>query len=398
MRRLPVATAAVALTLYGCSSSPSKADGSNPPISLATFQAADVVLGQADFTSTSPDRGGSVSAGGVRFPVGDAHFAAGVLVLPDTYNHRLLAYQGVPGTSGAGADTVLGQANGASAGPSHEPGRFHYPRSVGSQDAALIVADAAASRVQLGVGAEPWTLGWGEGAPAYRWGCAADRLSAPSRAIVAGGRLIVADRGNNRVLVWNKVPGGPAPADLVIGQRNLQHCVANDALGKGVSGGRTARTLQHPTDVWSDGERLAVVDQGNNRVLLWNRLPRESGTRADVVLGQLDFNVGAAATTEAGLNAPAAVASDGRTLFVADERNHRVLGWTPFPAASGQPANLVLGQSDFSHRAPNDDDQDGVTDGATARTLHHPTGLAVAGQFLVVTDTYNHRYLLYRGR
>ena len=68
------------------------------------------------------------------------------------------------------------------------------------------------------------------------------------------------------------------------------------------------------------------------------------------------------------------------------------------PVASGQPANLVLGQSDFSHRAPNDDDQDGVTDGATERTLHHPTGLAVAGQFLVVTDTYNHRYLLFRGR
>ena len=299
MRRLPVATAAVALTLYGCSSSPSgQSDGSNPPISLATFQVADVVLGQADFTSTSPDRGGSVSAGGVRFPTGDAHFAAGELVLPDTYDHRLLAYRGVPGASGAGADKVLGQADGASAVPSHEPGRFHYPRSVGSQDGALVVADAAASRIQLGVGAGPGPSG---GARAHRR-TGGDAPPTGSRCHPApsspGAGSSSPTAGTTGCWCGTRCPAAP-PGRPRHRPENLQRCAANDALGNGVSGGRTARTLHHPTDVWSDGERLVVVDQGNNRVLLWNLFPRESGTRADVVVGQPDFNVGAAATTEA---------------------------------------------------------------------------------------------------
>jgi hypothetical protein len=117
-----------------------------------------------------------------------------------------------------------------------------------------------------------------------------------------------------------------------------------------------------------------------------------------VVLGQPDFRTAAAQTTRDGLRGPEAVTSDGTAVLVADTRNHRVLRWGAFPAASGAPADQVLGQRDFRHGVPNDDDQDGATDGPTARTLNLPTGVAFAGPHLVVTDTHNHRYLLFRVR
>jgi len=392
MVRRHALVASALLALAGCSG------GSPRPPALTTFVAAELVLGQPDLTSGSPDRGGAVTAGGVHHPVGDAQAHAGGLVLPDTYNHRLLVYRAMPNTSGAAADAVLGQADASASAPSHAAGRLHYPRSVGSTGDRLLVADTEASRVVLGAGAGDVPLGWGDASPAYRWGCAADRLSGPSRAFAVSGRLIVADRANHRVLVWNQLPTGGAPADLVIGQKNLTHCAPNDMVGEGVPGGRAADTLHHPTDVWSDGTRLVVVDQGNNRVLLWNRFPTASGTKADLVLGQPDFLVARAEASRTGMSWPAAVASDGKGLFVADARNHRVLAWRAFPTASGAPADLVLGQSDFVHGAPNDDDQDGVAGGPTGRTLNLPMGLALAGDTLVVTDTGNHRFLLFKVR
>ena len=38
-----------------------------------------------------------------------------------------------------------------------------------------------------------------------------------------------------------------------------------------------------------ENDKVYVVDQGNNRVLIWNSLPRDTGQPADVVIGQKDF-------------------------------------------------------------------------------------------------------------
>ncbi len=391
MRRLHAATAgAVALAAsMGCDPQPWR---------LSNFQAAAVVVGQPDFASASPDRGGAVSAGGVRLPVGDAHLAAGVLLLPDTYNHRLLVYRRVPWVNGVDADFVVGQVDAASSSPSHAADRFHYPQTAWFDGRTLVVADTAASRVVLAIGKDARAAGWAEPS-AHRWGCAADRLSEPWSATIAAGKLIVADRSNHRVLVWDRIPAtSGVPADLVLGQKDFTHCAANDPLGSGSSGGRSARTMRQPTDVWSDGERLLVVDQGNTRVLLWSRFPTAHGAPADVVLGQPDFHGAAAETTDDGMSGPSFVASNGRVLLVADTRNNRVLGWGSFPSVNGKPADVVLGQADFVHGVANDDDQDGVAGAPTARTLNQPMGVALAGDLLVVTDTYNHRYLLFRMR
>ncbi len=266
MSRLQALTPLVALiALASCSSSSD---------ATSSFPAAVLVIGQPDFTSAAPDRGGGVSAAGVHFPVGDASYASGSLLLPDTYNHRVLVYDRLPSSSGAPADAVLGQPDATSATPGHGAGRFQYPQSVWSDGSGTLVADAGADRVVLDAGGSPWALGWRDGS-IYRWGCGAGKASGPSRAITAAGKLIVADRSNHRVLVWNRVPTGAAtPPDLVLGQRDLTHCAANDMLGAGISGGRSARTLRYPTDVWSDGTRLLVVDRETTACCCGTSSPR----------------------------------------------------------------------------------------------------------------------------
>ncbi len=394
-RWLSAALLALPFLLLGCSSA--KKSPPNPPGPPPAADAA-VVLGQADFASAVPNRDGATDAKGVWFPVGDAAAYAGGLALPDTYNHRVLLYDTVPDANGAVPSAIVGQPDAASGTPSHAPGRLHYPRSVGVSGTDLLVADSGASRVVLGAGEGNVALGWDAAAPAHRGGCAPDRLSDPARAVVAGGRLLVADRANHRVLIWNAVPAATTPPDVVLGQKDLVHCAADDMVGQGHSGGRSAATLDSPSDVWSDGTRLLVVDQGNHRVLLWNRFPTTNAQPADLVLGQPDFLVGRVEVSATGMNWPAAIASDGVRIWVADTRNNRVLRWSAFPTANGAPADGVLGQRDLAHGAANDDDGDGVAGPPTARTMNQPMGVALAGDKLVVSDTYNHRFLLFAVR
>lgn len=156
-----------------------------------------------------------------------------------------------------------------------------------------------------------------------------------------GQRLYV---GNGpRVLVWSGgLPEDPyAPPDVVLGRPDLV------TVGSGVSAADFSGRVRA---IWSDGRRLVVAE--GNRVLIWNRIPTESHAPADLVLGQEDFD-GAApnaggAPSAATLSAPAAIASDGQRLLVADTINHRALVWRTFPRLLGQPADFVVGQQSFT--------------------------------------------------
>jgi hypothetical protein len=95
-----------------------------------------------------------------------------------------------------------------------------------------------------------------------------------------------------------------------------------------------------------------------------------------------------------GLQSPQGGAGGG--LFVADTLNHRVLGFLGVPTVDGAAASFVLGQADFTHHHPNDDDQDGASDAApSARTLWLPLKVAVARGRLFVVDSGNHRVLIW---
>ena len=77
-----------------------------------------------------------------------------------------------------------------------------------------------------------------------------------------------------------------------------------------------------------------------------------------------------------------------------------MLIWNTFPSTNFQPADAVLGQSDFVHNAYNDDNQDGSPDGGvnsipSARTLYYPEGIILVRDRLIVSDRENHRVLEY---
>ena len=165
-------------------------------------------------------------------------------------------------------------------------------------------------------------------------------------AIDASGRLWVADYNNNRV-VWfdaaHTLTTNQPPADGVLGQPGF---VTNIS-------GTSAAALYFPWDLTLDDRGgLYVADGGNNRVLYFEEAAGKTpGGAADRVFGQLDFSSGGAAISQSGMDSPRGVALDGRSLFVADRNNARVLRFDDIDGKnSGAPADGVLGQSDFNTR------------------------------------------------
>jgi hypothetical protein len=369
---------------------------------LTTGQAASGVLGQADFTQRLPNRGGGgTNAGTLNGPLGNAVAVGGRLYVSDLNSNRVLGFNSLPSAPGASADFVLGQPDLFSADSGTGRGGLKLPAGLGGDATRLAVADQRNSRVLLytppaAASATPPTLVLGQAAfDSETPGCTSQWLGLPQDVFIGQGKVLVADTGHHRVLVWNTAPSvNGQPADLVLGQQSFTVCRRNDANGDGTSDARPgASTLYNPTGVWTDGTRLVVVDSYNNRVLLWNTFPTVNGQPADVVLGQPGFDTSAAALSATGLDNPTTVTSTGQQLFVTDTQNHRVLVWNTLPTRSATPPDLVLGQADFTH----EEVVDPATGAPSARSLNQPGGITLAWPYVIVTDTGDHRLLLWRG-
>lgn len=380
----------VALGLCACGGSGDGGGGSG--INLANFQAADVIVGQTSVNGGATDNGGTVNQIGLDFPIG--HVGNGSLYVADASNSRVLGWNAAPTGLGQPADFVIGQASFTSNGPGTTATTLSGPASCWVAGGALFVADSANGRVlvyggpptsnvaaSIALGKPDLTTGGFTNGPAG--------LGYVPDVCVAGNRIVVADQGNRRVLIWNGVPGASgAAAQLVLGQPDFVTFTP----------GTTAAKMASPTGVWTDGTRLAVADGGNDRVLIWTTFPTANGQAADVVVGQADFTSSNFGAGSQNFNGPQAVASDGAQLFVTDQGNNRVLRFSPFPTSSNPAAVGVLGQSNFTNGAANDDDQDSVTDVApSARTLTNPSGITVVGNRLYVADSGNNRVLVFTG-
>jgi hypothetical protein len=99
--------------------------------------------------------------------------------------------------------------------------------------------------------------------------------------------------------------------------------------------------FNHQGGIASDGDYLALTDRNNNRVLVWNHLPDENEP-PDIVLGQSDFQSNAPGDGRDGMNWPVSVVMSGGRIVVADTENHRILIWNQVPDESGTPADIVL--------------------------------------------------------
>lgn len=141
-----------------------------------------------------------------------------------------------------------------------------------------------------------------------------------------GKRLLLADRNNNRVLIWNKLPTGNTPPDLVLGQKDF---TANNP-GTGLD------ELNWPVAVATANEKVIVADTYNDRLLVWNSFPNKSGQSADVEL-KGDRNI-----PKRTIGWPWAVWTNGEKVVVTSTAGSRVLIWNSFPTQNNQPADLVL--------------------------------------------------------
>ncbi len=227
----------------------------------------------------------------------------------------------------------------------------------------------------------------------------------------AGSTLFVADDNtlgllpnNNRVLLFNNIGQTfPGPADeipaftarcplcggranVIVGQPDITTVTAPNPP--------TAASMRLPLAVGSDGTILAVADTDNNRVLIWKSLPTTTGQPADLVLGQPDFVSFAAGAPKANtLRGPQGVWVQNGMLFVADTGNNRILIWTSIPTSNNQPANLVLGQPNFTTGGQFDLANLSIATGATL--MASPTSVTSDGTHVFVSDLGFNRVLIW---
>ncbi len=212
-----------------------------------------------------------------------------------------------------------------------------------------------------------------------------DRLSEPTGVVRAGGKTWVSDPARHRVLAY----GDEGEVVLVLGQPNPGRVLPN------AGGAPSAATLRSPTGIASDGQRLVVADTGNDRVLVWLRLPEHTSSPADLVIGHAGFDQGSEASGfgDAGpdrLSGPTGVAIDGDRLLVADSGHHRVLVFERFSERNQPRAVDVLCQADFEARLPNRGQPDAGADRCFA-----PSAVVAVGEQWAVADLLNDRVLVF---
>jgi hypothetical protein len=423
-RRIPGMVAATAILISALIISPTHtyagddsevASSPNATITLSNFQAASVVIGQVNFSGGSFNQGlpnpaaDTASTGFGSMGVGPT----GILYLGDYSNQRVLGFNSVPSSNDGNADFVLGQPNFTTNGKGTGANQFGGPQSPFVSNKMLFVSDFFNSRVviwkkaptsdQVKANIVIGQTNFGAPTP----GCTAKNLSAPETLAVAGGKLVVADSSNARVLIYKKIPKkNGAKASIVLGQNNFTTCVTlND--GTGTSGSPSSANFSYPAGVWTDGTRLVVTDEDESRVLIWKTFPKKNFQPADIVLGQPNFttnvinNNGSNATgspSAKNMNMPYdGVFSNGTQLFVDDQKNQRILIWNTFPTSNFQQADVVLGQPNFTCGVENNDGT-GCTGGSpSANNLSNPTGIVQIGNQLIVADGGNNRFLIYNG-
>jgi sugar lactone lactonase YvrE len=417
---------------------------------------ADLVLGQADFSSNEANAGG-VSAASFSFASGIASDGTRLLVA-DMRNNRVLEWRTFPTAVGQGADFVLGQPTFASNGISVGAAAMYQPWQValagGDTYVATVFSSTGAFRIGPFAGSNPPIASVVY--PRESQAEAGKVVGASGVAITAAGGLAVRDGSAARILMTRALPSGAGSADYVLGQWDAIHLVVQPVSASSVATGNlhvhragdgllvpdgrrvlvydttptytfepasrvvgqagfttndrvdyrqtSASTLAEPADVALSGAITAVADRSNNRVLLYRGALAAASTAASVVLGQTDArsyipNVDQTKPGASTLSGPAAVALDGTHLIVADTENHRVLIWNSVPTTNGAPADVVLGQADFQGRRPNRgrgdvSPADGYSD-ADADGFFYPSGVASDGTHLFVADTLNHRVLVW---
>jgi NHL repeat len=325
--------------------------------SLSNGAAADLVIGQPNFSSSSPQNGG-VNAHSLNNPEELAIDSHGNLYVGDTYDSRVLVYYtpyrktNVTGSGDTVADMVFGQPNFNSHGCNGLDGPNQPPPTANTMCQPV--------------------------------GVALDKAN----------NLYVGEAGNNRVLEFNNPIGTKnTTPDMVFGQPNFNS--DNDYQCNRLSrpyGTPSATDFCAPENVAVDGAgNLYVGDHWYNRALEFDMPVNTGYTTPETVLGQRFFSTDYAGSGPTGLFQPRAPLLDSAGhLYLSDQGNSRVLVYKA-PPTTDESADLVFGQYGSFNTS-----QCNVGGSPSASTLCHPGGMALdpAGN-LYVADVWNNRVLIY---
>ena len=367
---------------------------------ISAFDTAERVLGQDGFVFSSPNlvegrefflfsafRGVSgvnaIFGDGVGMAV-DYKSDPPALFVADTYNNRILAFRDIrkvrPGDK---ADFVLGQldfqrvlANSPGGDPDvRGTNGLYIPAALAiDSQGDLWVADSGNSRVLrfpkpfANPGNRAANLVIGQANFTTRiTDTTARTLSRPvGLAFTGNGSLLVSDTQQSRVLYFERPPGG----DFSNGQAAIKVFGQQDFSGSSFVTGDGSTGMAFPRGIAVDiDDRLFVADTGNNRLLVFDRIPAVSGITA-----QPAFILTGEATGQTRISSPHAVAISpvGNEVWVADTRNNRVVRFPTF-------FDLVLGNKAIEAAVP----------------ANAPLGLAVDGFGNVLVAEAVNRVSLY---
>ncbi len=282
--------------------------GVGPPTGVALIEIYEI----APVSTPGPARppGGSGSGGG-----GSNNVQA--TAVSSTYR---TAPGGLTGwlASGQSADLML---SGFGFGESGGPLQFNHPRGIASDGTRLYVSDGHNNRVLVWLRAPD-----GNTPPDFVLGQATLNANVPGTglhqlnwpgqvSVSAGGRVVVADTYNDRLLVWREAPvRNGQPADF-----EIRHS-----------------SLRWPWGVWTDGTRLVASSTGGGptanggppvrAILVWSSFPGNANTPPDFTLA------------DPAIGTPRTITSDGSFLMVGDHNaNGNEVGnwvWKTFPTSA----------------------------------------------------------------
>lgn len=235
------------------------------------------------------------------------------------------------------------------------PLQFNHPTGIATDGTRLLLADRFNNRVLIWTTLpqseldEPAIVLGQANFVTNNPGTGLDQMNWPGAISVSpAGQVVVADSYNDRVLIWNTFPtrsGQPADVQL------------------------THTDLAWPWGVWTDGTRLAVTSTSKSKVLFWNTLP-SAGNPAP------SYSTSGGGT----LGTPRTITSNGRWFAVGDHNAHNVGAdivahvWTSYPAADSVP--------EFTMRDPGDGNYAWLTGDFTSRGE-----LVMLGRYLHIWNT-----------
>src|SRR3990167_6412779 len=189
---------------------------------VPNYTIADRVLGQPGFESATTE----TSATGMTRPIGIAVDARGRLYVSEELNNRILVFDS-PAAGDTTADTVLGQANFTTGDSLISRTGLSFPTGMAFDSfGRLYVSEFRNHRVLIydSPTSGDTTADTVLGQPNFTTSVditTRDGMSAPDGiALDTFGRLYVAHRGNNRILIFDTPASGDTTADTLLGQPN----------------------------------------------------------------------------------------------------------------------------------------------------------------------------------